>query len=377
MRYNKFAYHTLIAISVMLSSLICSPNHRRTDAEVRTSPPAMKGVCWVAGDSIATHNIQQITDVSVNWMSQTPFAYMEGHDTTEIRSNFDTAWWGENDRGIIQTAEMAREAGIKTMLKPHIWMHTSDGKWRSDIAMNSEEEWQQWFASYEEWIVHYAELAEKGSIEALCIGTELHQTIKRTEAWRSIISKIRKVYNGEITYAANWYQEYEDVQFWDDLDYIGIQAYFPLTDKHNPSKKKLMEGWEKHITAMEQLAERYNKKIIFTEIGYKNTSDTAHEPWVWPRSLDSTVVRSDKAQIICYEALFESFWNKPWFNGLFIWKWFHTTYKHDNYDDYFAEWDRRREEYAARRNRKDRPLIYFSPQRTGAIDVMSEWYHKE
>jgi len=27
-------------------------------------------------------------------------------------------------------------------------------------------------------------------------------------------------------------------------------------------------------------------------------------------------------QTLCYEAMFEVFWDRPWFNGLYLWKWF-------------------------------------------------------
>ncbi len=374
MENSKSLVNVVVVSLMVVSSFVCNPNQVQPDAILGNSTPSMRGVCWVAGDSIAEHNIQQIADVGVNWISQTPFGWMEGIDSPVVHGNFDRAWWGENDRGIIYTTELSRTSGIKTMLKPHIWLHAADGKWRSDIAMNSEEEWEQWFSSYESWILHYAEVAQKGSMESFCIGTELHQTIKRTEQWRDLIYKIREVYDGHLTYAANWYQEYQDVKFWDDLDYIGIQGYFPLSDKSYPSKKDLKKGWEKHIADIEKISLKYDKKIVFTEIGYKNTADTAHEPWVWPSAVDSTVVRSDKTQRIAYEALFESFWDKPWFDGFFIWKWFHSTHKYESFDDYHADSDRRRDEYYKSRNRAARRPIYFSPQRTEAMDVLSEWY---
>ena len=50
------------------------------------------------------------------------------------------------------------------------------------------------------------------------------------------------MYSGKLTFGANWYLEYEDVTFWDDLDYIGIQAYFPLTKKENQGVDELVKG---------------------------------------------------------------------------------------------------------------------------------------
>jgi len=342
-----------------------------------TSSPSMKGLCWVAGDSIAQHNIDQITDIGSNWISQTPFGWMNGHDSPEVVLSNDRAWWGETDRGVIHTAKLAKASNVKTMLKPHIWLRRSGDKWRSDIAMNSVEEWDKWFESYSDWILHYAQVAEKGKIEALCIGTELYQTTKQhPDKWRKIIADIRKVYSGQLTYAANWYKEYEEITFWGDLDYIGIQAYFPLTKKENPSQKELMKSWKKYKKGLAKISKKYDKKIVFTEIGYKNTHDAAKEPWTWPQDMDNTVQISDEIQSNCYAALFESLWKEEWFDGLFIWKWFHSTHAFEDFDSYFEARFERRKAWAKKRNKTIRQSVYFTPQRGEAMNLLSDWYLK-
>ena len=113
----------------------------KADNPLSNDGPAMRGLCWVAGDSVASHNLQQAIEVGSNWISQTPFGWMSGHQSKEVRGNFDRAWWGETDKGIRHTTRLAKEAGIKTMLKPHIWMRSDEGKWRSDIAMENNEDW--------------------------------------------------------------------------------------------------------------------------------------------------------------------------------------------------------------------------------------------
>lgn len=343
-----------------------------TDAK---STPSMKGLCWVGGDSVAMHNIDQITDIGTNWISQTPFGWMSGHDSPEIILNNDRAWWGETDRGIVHTAKLARSSGVKTMLKPHIWLRRGNGKWRSDIEMKNDAEWEQWFESYQSWILHYAFLAEENEIEALCIGTELYQTTKQhPDKWRSIISDIRKVYSGQLIYAANWYKEYEEITFWDDLDYIGVQAYFPLSKRENPSKDELIKSWKKHKKGLEKISNKFNKKIVFTEIGYKNTVDSAKEPWTWPQDMDHSIELNEDIQSKCYAALFEAMWEEPWFDGLFIWKWFHTTYKHEDYESYFGAWNKRKKEWSKKKNKGLGPTVYFTPQKDKALYLISDWY---
>jgi hypothetical protein len=167
-----------------------------------------KGVCWVGGREVVTEKeIAELKKCNVNWISQTPFAFQRDPYSSTIKTNFtsDRVWWGESDEGIATTTQLARKAGIRTILKPHIWVGKS---WPGAISMKSDTAWQRWFRLYSDFILHYAEIAEKNKIDILCIGTELHLTLREKE-WRAIIASIRKVYKGKLTYAANFHQEYE------------------------------------------------------------------------------------------------------------------------------------------------------------------------
>lgn len=340
--------------------------------------PSMKGVCWVGGDSISQHNFVDLKSVGSNWISQTPFAWQPDIYGPELNLNNNRAWWGEADKGLIHTTKIAKENGVKVMLKPHIWLRSDDGKWRSDIAMKSEADWRAWFANYEVMIMHYARLAEQLNIESLCIGTELHQTTKQhPDKWRELIKKIRSVYTGDLTYAANWYREYEDVTFWDALDYIGIQGYFPLSNTDDPSKSELITSWTKHKKNIIKVAQEFNKKVVFTEIGYKNTADSAKEPWTWPQHMDNNnVVASNEMQVKLYEAMFESLYHEEWVDGFFIWKWFHTTHRYTDFKEYFAAREARYDSLRRVRKRRDRPKVYFTPQHTPALEILRLWYTK-
>lgn len=340
------------------------------------SQDKIKGVCWVAGDSITNINFEPLINNNIDWISQTPFAYMEDYDQPNIRWSGGNKrhHWGESDYGLIYTSQMAKSCGIKTILKPHVWMRTNEGKWRSDIAMKTDEDWEKWFNNYEAFILHYAKVAEEGEMEALCIGTELLQpTTKHPNRWRAMIKNIRKVYSGQLTYAGNFYKEYENIEFWDDLDFIGIQAYFPLTKNESPSKKELIKAWRKPIKAMTKLAKKFKKPIVFTEIGYKNTADAAIEPWIWPSQVDKEIVNiSDEVQANCYEALFEALWHEEWFGGIYVWKWFHGGHRF-TLDDFWAYREERRKKYMGDKYTPGMS-VRFSPQGKIAEKVIAKWF---
>jgi len=280
-----------------------------------------KGVCWVGGREVVTaKEIAALVKCYVNWISQTPFAFQRDPSSSALVSNFssDRVWWGESDLGITKTTELARQSGIKTLLKPHIWVAKG---WPGDIAMKSDTAWHAWFHNYEKFIIHYAELAEKNKIEIFCIGTELHKTIHKEKEWRSIIAKVKSVYKGKITYAANFHEEYEQIKFWDALDYIGIQAYFSLTQDESHSLDELQKGWNQPIASIERVQKKYNKPVLFTEIGYRSDKKAGIEPWTWPEEKSTTKI-SDEAQANCYRAFFTTAWNKPWLEGAYFWKWY-------------------------------------------------------
>jgi hypothetical protein len=231
-------------------------------------------------------------------------------------------WWGESDEGLTDTVRRLKARGIQSMLKPHIWIrHRGDGRWRGEIAFETEAEWDLWWDRYRAFALHYAELAEANAIPLYCIGTELRSTVLMApDRWRDLIREVRGVYGGALTYSANWYREFQEVPFWDDLDYIGIQAYFPLTSDEGPEAglDALVAGWAGHVADIEQVQRRCGKPVILTEIGYRSTRDAAVEPWQWR----SEVGLDNALQARCYEAMFRSFWDRPWFAGLYVWKWF-------------------------------------------------------
>ncbi|RMF69292.1 MAG: hypothetical protein D6743_02090 [Calditrichaeota bacterium] len=308
----------------MFTIFLVSVSSRRHSDPVQ---PRQCGVSWVAGPEPVTRaDFAPLVRHHVTWIVQTPFGWQSRYNSPELRLvTGGGIFWGETDEGLRTTTRLAKQFGIKTLLKPHIWMHSNrDGKWRGEIEMENEEDWQRWFANYRKFILHYARLAEENGIEALCIGTELHMTaIKREQDWRKLIADIRKSYSGKLTYAANWYREFQEIPFWDALDFIGIQGYFPLSDKRNPSVEELKRGWEPHLAAIERVSRAVDKPVVFTEIGYRSSADAAIRPWEWP-GYRGTVADSQelKTQANCYEAFFQTFWQQPWCEGVYFWKWF-------------------------------------------------------
>lgn len=308
-----------------------------------------RGVCFVAGGEVTPAAFADLEAHGVNWISQTLFGWQARADEPTFRIvTDDHVYWGERDSGLAETARLARARGIRTLLKPHLWLRDrSNGQWVGSIAMKNEKDWAAWFARYEEFILHYARLAERLGMETLCVGTELEGTSRRTDDWRRIIKAVRAVYRGRLTYAANWSGEFEHVEFWDDLDYIGVQAYFPLSDRAEASVDELIAGWRPHVARIAAVQKRFARPVLLTEIGYKAADRATVEPWTWT----TTDRYNPDEQARAYEAAFRVLWHEPWCAGLYWWKWFPPGH-HE----------------AGGRDR------YFTPQDKPAAAVMARWY---
>jgi hypothetical protein len=287
----------------------------------RPPPTRQRGVSWVGSRIVGAEHLAPLEPLHVDWIVQTPFGWQSDiHAPTLQAPTGEAGLWGESDRGVAITAALARQRGIATLLKPHLW--TGRGSWRGELAMVTEDHWEEWFAQYESFILHYAELAQANGIEALCIGTELSATLHREAEWRRIIARVRQVYGGWLIYAANW-THFEDVPFWDAVDMIGVQAYFPLAAEPTDDVDVLAAGWEPWLERLEAVARREDRRVVFTEIGYRTNTNAAVEPWLWERQTsgggDAAGRRTQQA---CYEAFFHAVWPRDWVGGAYFWKWF-------------------------------------------------------
>ena len=279
-----------------------------------------RGVCFVAGGPVDEEAFLELRAHGVQWISQTPFGWQRRANEPRFEIVTDgPVYWGETDAGLAATTQLARKHGIFTMLKPHLWLlDRSRGRWEGSIAMRSEADWRRWFENYEIFIVHYAALADSVGAAAFCVGTELSGTTEREEDWRRIIAAVRRVYSGPLTYAANWDGEFERIAFWDALDFVGVQAYFPLASAPQSNADSLATAWQPIRERLAVLSSRVRKPIVFTEIGYRSERGASVEPWRWGAAHEPDSLE----QAACYEAAFRALWDEPWFGGFYWWKWF-------------------------------------------------------
>ncbi len=230
------------------------------------------------------------------------------------------------DAAVVTAIQNLQAQGLTVVLKPQV--DSLDGIFRGDFAPTDP---ATWFASYQTFILHYAQLASQNGVGDLIIGTEfvsLSGSAYKTY-WDNIIAQIRASYpNLTLIYGANATysgDEFTTVSFWDKVDIIGVDGYFPLTNHADPTVAQLVAAWSDNssgfniVAGLKNLQSQYNKPLIFTEIGYVSAAGTNEEPYALAATgaaLDTTEQQN------CYEAFFEVFSRQTeWMKGVFWWAW--------------------------------------------------------
>lgn len=285
-------------------------------------------------------------DVHCNWIAVVPYAFTPYHEPV-VRFGSNHQWWGESPEGVIESITLAKNAGLKTMLKPQVW---SRGWWTGDYDFDTPDHWEEWEKQYANYILFYARLAESHQVDLFCLGTEFKNAIEeRPEFWQSLIKDVRNIYSGSLTYAANW-DNFDKIPFWDDLDYIGINAYFPLLDHHKPTLQRLVKAWKGPKNQIRRCSEKHRKPVIFTEYGYLSVDGATFNTWELEQRLDEVAVNQD-VQALAIDALHSVFAGEDYWQGGFVWKWYPGMQGHEGY-----------------------PAKDYTPQGKSAEKVLKRWF---
>ncbi len=285
-------------------------------------------------------------------------------------------WSDENPRmatddEIRHAVDLARENGLKVILKPVV--NSDDGVWRAWVKfyrpVTAEEraagvageldtwadepvmregqtrdlaKWDQWWQSFRGFLLHYAKIAEEENVEMLCLGCEMNSTEEFADRWRELIAEIRDIYHGAITYDVNHGRE-NQVAWWDAVDVISVSAYYQVPPpegqtieeaiKSTTPKSEILAQLVKNKQELADLSAKFDKPILFIETGVTNVRGCARYPWSHPDAKLGDPI-DQQEQVNYYEAMFEAFWDEPWFMGFAWWDWPAQLYEKADADEH-------------------------------------------
>ena len=301
--------------------LCCSQTKGPSSISNRTVDPGItdkiNGLCLVSlKDTMNESNIDPMISLGANWTAVIPFGFINSLDDPELKFNIDWQWDGERLDGSEKNIKLLHSKGLNVMLKPQVWVGRGDFTGR--IEMKSEKDWLTFESTYSDYIISFAKMAERNGVKMLCIGTEMSRfAMQRVPYWRSLIKELREIYSGQLTYGENWDSSFK-IEFWNDLDFIGIDAYFPICSQKQPTLLELESGWNKLLPKLKTLSEKNNRKIVFAEYGYRSIVECAKSPWDY--GVENEV--SENQQELALKALYNTIWKQDYFAGGFIWKWY-------------------------------------------------------
>jgi hypothetical protein len=259
--------------------------------------------------AVADASLQALAATGAKWVSINLEQYQTSTSTTKIFPTSDTV----SAAGLTTSIREAHALGLNVSLKPMVDPLT--GVWRGEIGTTfTPAEWTAWFKSYDKFMLRYAVLAQSLGVQQLVVGTELQQASSHASNWVSLVNAIRGKFKGSLTYAANWSYEAQNITWWNHLNYIGVDAYYPL----DPSQPDY--GWQEYLTQLSSLSARYdNEPILFTEIGFMSTAGTLSDPGKYSLAGTASVDLAEQAD--AYEATFEAIQSEPWLAGIYWWSW--------------------------------------------------------
>jgi hypothetical protein len=237
--------------------IVAAANSTITLANGAGSPEGVfqfKGIAfpsWYDGayaEPAAIQSMQDLAATGANSIELVVTQYTDNGTSTNIGPTADT----ESDANLIAAIQEAQQLGLQVFLAPHL--NATDGTYQgvldpSDISA--------FFANYQ-----------------------------------TFIAAVRQVYSGKLTYGAAD-AEASSVSFWNELDYIGIDSYVPLTTSETPTVQQLVQAWtsvssdswfagtEDNMSPVDfyhYLSESYDKPVVFQEVGYRSIDGTAIDP---------------------------------------------------------------------------------------------------
>ena len=237
---------------------------------------------------------------------------------------------------------------------------------------------KQFFDNYTEFAVHYAEISQQNHLPYFIVGSDLtsisydtsgtdikndpqgvdqnvpgetcpNPTGRRDCEWRHVIHAIRESsyanlshhksepgagYTGKLIYEASWDSapaaqptgpttpEYSSIAWWDAVDYIGVDAEFPLTQEGDDvPPNSLVAAWNGQKTIygpsasgdivdnLVTLAQKFQKQVVFTTAGYASAQGA--------NTGQVNTFTDQNEQLFDMQALLETFAGQNWWVGVF------------------------------------------------------------
>jgi len=253
-----------------------------------------------------TEHLLWMKSDGVNALFLSPMRFMSSFQADTIISTSATL----SDSSLCKAISLAQESGFNVILKPHV--NCMDDKPRYTIKPLN---YDKWFLSYREFILHYFTIAKSFNQKYFVIGTEL-DNVAEHDRFISLCDSLCKSTDMQIIFAGS-YNHFINTRLWNHIDIMGINAYFNLDNAEPPSPFVINETWNYWLNLIDRYSHTHDKPVMITEAGYMSRPDAARNSG----DFSGTPVSDMTVQSQCYEALLSQAGNFSSIKGLFFWQW--------------------------------------------------------
>ena len=302
----------LLATGLLLATV---PGCERGPTTPANAPPdRMRGITfvdWTAGGygtPAAESSLQDLAETGANTVTVIVTGYQNSAAANSMRADDPRT---PTVATVTQALRWAQALGLRVAIKPHVDL--DDGSWRGHIEPTAPAEW---FAAYREFILPWANLAADVGAAQFVVGTELAGTLSHTSEWSETIRHVREVFPGDLVYAASW-DEAGSVPFWRELDFVGIDFYYPVAPRTDAGRLEILAGWQPWRERLRLLHRQTGRPVLLTEIGYCSTDGAGMHP---SRYQDAAPLDLGE-QADLYWAALEAIAQVDWIAGISWWNW--------------------------------------------------------
>lgn len=309
---ERFPRRPLLALPLLAAAPAAAQPRPRPEAAAPT--PAWHGVNLVQlgshplGGADARLAMRRAQASGVDSIALVPFLWQDGAAGTEVILGGDMRL--EQLRAGIRQARALR---LRVLVKPHLWVQ---GGQPGVIAPGGEAAWRRWFASYGDWLLQLARLAQEEGAEALSLGTGLTASLERPE-WRALAAQARAAFHGRLTQVAESPEAAERLPHADALDAIGLRLYPALGRDDGP------EEWapvmRREAERLDRLAARHRRRIWVAELGLRSAAGAAARPWEAVEDRASVPDQRVQAEVL---ARWLRLLDRPSVEAILLWRWF-------------------------------------------------------
>ncbi|HZW21920.1 glycoside hydrolase family 113 [Noviherbaspirillum sp.] len=243
-------------------------------------------------------------------------------------------------------ANYAKSLGLDIILKPHPQSAVPTGT-NGTLPDNINAHSVKAFPSFsvatflKDWAAYMGQvssLAQELGAKEIVVGSENMglDTLAYRSLWQDVITAARSKYSGLISYDALYPLErgggVDTVGFWDLVDIIGVSAYYPLTNKDNPTYADVLAGWYANhiypndtgptvnvVAKLRALSEQYGKPVQFEEFAAQSFHGVVANP---TGGGPANKVPDLQQQAWMYQSVLEAFSGDNaggWFRGIVAW----------------------------------------------------------